>query len=157
MGKLSTENEVQQWQDIANKAETEITNKYDPQTKAIKEKLELKGKESISAEEKKKLKAELKQLEDTIINEIKAKIKVAFNYQIPIAEVEKAGISTTGAQIENELEPLAVEFKKYREQNKLWSADTKEVKCQILDEQIGRVRLVDGIASEPEVFYDINK
>ena len=46
--------------------------------------------------------------------EIKAQIKKEINYQIPIAEVEKAGISSTGSQIENELEPLAKEFKTYR-------------------------------------------
>lgn len=81
------------------------------------------------------------------------KIKKDFNYQIPIAEVEKAGISSTGAQIENELEPLAREFKKYREENKLWTTYVKAINYQIVDEEIGRIRIVDGIASEPEVFY----
>jgi type I restriction enzyme M protein len=42
---------------------------------------------------------ELKQIEETIIREIKTQVKKEFNYQIPIAEVEKAGISTTGAKL----------------------------------------------------------
>ena len=99
--KKFTEEEAKQWKTIATKAENEITKKYQPQTKAITTQLEQKGKEAPSTEEKKKLRAELKQIEDIIISEIRAQLKKEFNYQIPIAEVEKAGISTTGAQIEN--------------------------------------------------------
>lgn len=148
-----TEEEAKQWKTIAKKAEKEITKKYDTQIKAITEKLELKGKESLNADDKKNLRAELKQIEDTIQNEIRSQMKRDFNYQIPIAEVEKAGISTTGAQIENELEPLAQEFKKYREENKLWSTYAKSINYQITDEEIGRIRIVDGVVSEPEIFY----
>jgi type I restriction enzyme M protein len=155
--KKFTEEEAKQWQSIASKAEKEITKKYEPQTKAISEKLEQKGKEAPSTEDKKKLRAELKQIEDIIISEIRTQLKKEFNYQIPIAEVEKAGISTTGAQIENELVPLAKEFKKYREDNKLWTTYVKEINYQITDEEIGRVRIVDGVVSEPEVFYGKSK
>jgi type I restriction enzyme M protein len=151
--KKFTDEELKQWNTIAKKAEKEISKKYETQTKAIKDRLELKGKYALSIEEKKMLKSELKQIEDTILNEIRVQIKTEFNYQIPIAEVEKAGISTTGAKIENELEPLAQEFKKYREENRLWTTYVKEINYQIADEDIGRIRIVDGIASEPEVFY----
>lgn len=100
---------------------------------------------------------EMKRIRSLKESEIKAQIKKDFNYQIPIAEVEKAGISTTGAQIENELEPLAKEFKEYRKKNKLWTSYTKEINYQIADEEIGRVRIVDGVVSEPEVFYNKSK
>lgn len=96
---------------------------------------------------------EIKRIELLKETEIKAQIKKEFNYQIPIAEVEKAGISSTGSKIENELEPLAIEFKTYREQNKLWINYLKEINYQIEDKEIGRVRIVDGVVSEPEVFY----
>lgn len=151
--KKFTEVEAKQWKAIAKKAEKEITKKYEPQINAIAEKLEVKGKEALNAEDKKNLRAELKQIEDTIQNEIRAQIKKDFNYQIPIAEVEKAGISTTGAQIENELIPLAQEFKKYREENKLWGTYVKDINYQINNGEINRVRIVDGVGSEPEVFY----
>ncbi|MDD4575165.1 MAG: N-6 DNA methylase, partial [Bacteroidales bacterium] len=151
--KKFTDEELKQWNIIAKKAEKEISKKYEPQTRAIKDKLELKGKDVLNAAEKKMLKSELKQIEDRIQNEIRVQIKTEFNYQIPIAEVEKAGISTTGAKIENELEPLAQEFKKYREENRLWTTYVKEINYQIANEDIGRIRIVDGIASEPEVFY----
>jgi len=155
--KKFTEEETKQWKTIASKAEKEITKKYEPQKKAISQQLEQKGKEAPSAEEKKKLRAELKQIEDIILSEIRIQLKKEFNYQIPIAEVEKAGISTTGAQIENELIPLAKEFKKYREDNKLWTTYVKEINYQISDDEIGRVRIVDGVVSEPEVFYGKSK
>ena len=80
-------------------------------------------------------------------------MKQLFDYEIPIAEVEKAGISTTGSVIENELVPLEEEFSAYRIANKLWVNETKEIKYQINDDIIGRVRIVDGAVSEPEMFY----
>lgn len=118
--KKFTPEEVEQWELVAEKAEKDITEKYEAKINPILEKLQLKGKDAPNTHEKKKLRAALKQIEETKFTEIKTQIKKEFNYQIPIAEVEKAGISTTGAKIENELEPLAKEFKAYREQNKLW-------------------------------------
>lgn len=155
--KKFTEEEAKQWKTISAKAEKDINKKYEPTLKPILAKLELKGKNALSIEEKKKLRAELKQIEETILFEVKSQIKKEFNYQIPIAEVEKAGISSTGSQIENELEPLAKEFKKYREENKLWATYAKEINYQITDDVIGRVRILDNVLSEPEVFYGKSK
>jgi type I restriction enzyme M protein len=155
--KKFTEEEKEQWNAISAKAEKDVNSKYKPKTKPIFSKLEMKGKDAPGPDEKKKLRAELKQIEETMLFEIKAQIKKDFNYQIPIAEVLKAGISSTGSQIENELEPLAKEFKTYRENNKLWETYTKEINYQIADDEIGRVRLVNGIASEPEIFYSKSK
>ncbi len=151
--KKFTVEEASQWKTITKKAEKEISKKYELQTKPILEKLELRGKEASANVEKKELRAALKQLEDRISADIKAQIKKEFNYQIPIAEVEKAGISSTGAQIENELEPLAKEFKAYREKTKLWDTMIKSISYQITEEEIDRIRIVDGLVSEPEVFY----
>lgn len=151
--KKFTSEEADQWNKIAKNAEKTINLKFELNRMSILAKMELKGKEAPSNEEKKLLKNQLKAITDSIVNEIKAQIKIEFNYQIPIAEVEKAGISTTGAQIENELEPLAAEFKKYRIENKLWSTKIKEIKYQITSEKIGRIRIIDGDVSEPEVFY----
>ncbi len=151
--KKFTEEEAEQYQKITAKSEKEIAKKYEAKVKPILAKLELKGKEAPSNEEKKKLRAELKLIKESIAVEIKSQVKKEFNYQIPIAEIEKAGISTTGAQIENELEPLATEFKTYKEQNQLWINYTKEIKYQIIDEEIGRLSIIDGVVSEPEFFY----
>lgn len=67
-------------------------------------------------------KAELKALEAKIEQETKPIIKQLFDYQIPIAQVEKAGITTTGAECENELEELLQEYTPYRKEQRLWTA-----------------------------------
>lgn len=153
--KKFTEEEAKEYNKIATKADKEINFKYKEQVEPIKEKLALRGKKGPDKEERKKLRAELKQWEEKIENEIKTQIKEEFNYQIPIAEVEKAGISTTGAKIENELEPLAAEFLAYNRQNKLWKNYTKDIEYQITGETISRLRMADGVTSEPEIFYNV--
>lgn len=157
--KKFSEEEAKQWKAVAIKAEKEVLNKYQADVKAIQDKLELKGKQASDIEAKKQLKAELRLLEEKMIAETKTLIKAKFNYSIPIAEVQKAGISSTGAKIENELEPLAEEFKTYRRQNQLWSNKFKKVKYEVLeDDMIYRIPIADdsGIVSEPEIFYGKN-
>jgi len=154
--KKFTHEESLQWQDISKKVVKSTTKKFEPQLKALRQKLEMRGVEAPDADEKKKIRSEIKAIEDKIASEIKTLIKKEFNYQIPIAEVEKAGISTTGAQIENELIPLAEEFKNYRVQNKLWKSKFSEITYEIFDDgNIYRIPVSDdaSIVSEPELFY----
>ena len=152
--KKFSEDENKQWANIAKKAKKEIEQKYAGETEPIKEQLKLRGKEAPTAAEKKVLRKQLKTLENKMATEIKAKIKTDFDYQIPIAEVEKAGISTTGAKIENELIPLAEEFTKYRKQNKLWEGKFNEIKYNVSENGVyHRIAIVDTVAQEPEVFY----
>lgn len=62
--------------------------------------------------------ADLKKL---INEEIKPVIKKKFDYAIPIAKIEDAGITTTGALSEgNQLPALVEEYKAYRITNTLW-------------------------------------
>ncbi len=154
--KKFTEDEATQWQSITAKAQKTTAKKYELQIKLIQDKLDLRGATAPSAEEKKQLRADLKAIEEKIAAEVKAIVKKEFNYQIPIAEVEKAGISTTGAQIENELVPLANEFKTYRIEQKLWKVKFSKISYEILDdEKIYRIPVSDdaNIVSEPEIFY----
>lgn len=154
--KKFTENEVKEYQNIIKNAEKTVANKYKNQVTRLKEKIALKGKEAPNTEDKKKLKAELKSIEEKIVSEIKTLIKEGFDYQIPIAEVEKAGISTTGAKIDNELEPLAQEFKVYRNENRLWNPKFTVVKYEVIDEKIYRIPIAEdnNRVSEPEIFYN---
>ena len=157
--KKFTEEEAKQYNSLSTKAEKEIKKKYQPEIKQILEKLELKGKQAPDADAKKQLKAELRLIEEKILSETKAFIKSHFSYSIPIAEVEKAGISSTGSKIENELEPLAEEFKSYRNQNQLWDNKFKKVKYEVLeDDKIYRIPITEdnSIVSEPEIFYGKN-
>ncbi len=90
--------------------------------------------------------------------EVKAVVKEKFDYEIPIAEIQKAGISTTGAEIENDLIPLAKEYTPYRIENNLWGVPIKKIGYKTDDEGYTfRYRMTDGIVSEPEPFYDAKK
>lgn len=111
------------------------------------------AKEKVNVE-KKSFKLFEKQIALKIELETKAKIKTDFDYQIPIAEVEKAGISTTGSKIENELEPLAKEFTEYRKGNKLWEGKFDSITYNTDKKgNYHRIAIVDSVAQEPEIFY----
>jgi len=134
--KKFTDEEANEYANITAKATKMIEGKYKNQLEEIDKQLVKKGKDALKADEKKKLRKDKKDLESKITVEIKAEVKDKFNYEIPIAEVEKAGISTTGAKIENELIQLEKDFKAYRKRNMLWESEkldfTYEVKDNII-------------------------
>lgn len=149
-----TENEAEEYNRIYIQASHEVEAKYDEEMTDIDAKLAKRGKEALSKDEKKSLRARKKELVALIENEIKVLVKERFDYVIPIAEVQKAGISTTGAKIENELEPLEKEFTEYRKENKLWEKHVKATKYNVSDDgTMLRTRFIDGVACEPEPFY----
>lgn len=152
--KKFTENEAEEYNRIYIQALHEVEAKYDEEMTDIDAKLAKRGKEALSKDEKKSLRARKKELVALIENEIKVLVKERFDYVIPIAEVQKAGISTTGAKIENELEPLEKEFTEYRKENKLWEKHVKATKYNVSDDgTMLRTRFIDGVACEPEPFY----
>jgi len=138
--KKFTNDEAKQWQSFTKQAKKDITAKYAEQVDPINEALKKKAKDdgAPTTEEKKELRKKLKALNAQMADEIKAQVKQNFDYQIPIAEVEKAGISTTGAKIDNELEPLAKEFTDYRKANALWDANSSHYGYQIEDDDLLR-------------------
>ncbi|TVZ07843.1 type I restriction enzyme M protein [Cellulophaga sp. RHA_52] len=152
--KKFNEQEAKDWKTISLRAKKQIEEEYASQISPLKSKLALRGKDAPSAEDKKKLRKELKEIEQKMIEEIRAQIKSEFDYEIPIAEVEKAGISTTGAQIENELKPLAKEFTDYRIEKNLWDKKFNSINYELdSDGNFYRIPIVNAIAQEPEVFY----
>lgn len=152
--KKFTENEAEEYNRIYIQASHEVEAKYDEEMTDIDAKLAKRGKEALSKDEKKSLRARKKELVALIENEIKALVKERFDYVIPIAEVQKAGISTTGAKVENELEPLEKEFTEYRKENKLWVKHVRATKYNVSDDgTMLRTRFIDGVACEPEPFY----
>ena len=152
--KKFTENEAEEYNRIYIQASHEVEAKYDEEMTDIDAKLAKRGKEALSKDEKKSLRARKKELVALIENEIKVLVKERFDYVIPIAEVQKAGISTTGAKIENELEPLEKEFTEYRRENKLWEKHVKATKYNVSEDgTMLRTRFIDGVACEPEPFY----
>lgn len=152
--KKFTENEAEEYNRIYIQVSHEVEAKYDEEMTDIDVKLAKRGKEALTKDEKKSLRSRKKELTVLIENEIKALVKERFDYVIPIAEVQKAGISTTGAKIENELEPLEKEFEEYRKENKLWEKHVKATKYNVSDDgTMLRTRFIDGVACEPEPFY----
>ena len=152
--KKFTEDEAEEYNRIYIQVSHEVEAKYDEEMTDIDVKLAKRGKEALTKDEKKSLRSRKKELTVLIENEIKALVKERFDYVIPIAEVQKAGISTTGAKIENELEPLEKEFAEYRKENKLWEKHVKTTKYNVSDDgTMLRTRFIDGVACEPEPFY----
>lgn len=91
------------------------------------------------ANEKKAKRVEKRALDAKIAAEIWAIVKEKFDYTIPIAQVQKAGITTTGAACENELVDLVREYTPYRKENHLWVAKELHYKYTIDDEKVIRV------------------
>ncbi len=144
--KKFTESEAKEWKSIFKKATLEITEKYAAQVNPIEEKLALRG----SAMEKKELRGELQALKEKIEIEIKAKVKKDFDYEIPIAEIEKAGISTTGAEIENELIPLCKEFTEYRRNKHLWDNKYDAIKYEVMED--GKMFRIPTVGEPQEIY-----
>ena len=152
--KKFTEKEAEEYEMIKASATAKFDAKYSEELSMIEEQLAKRGKDALSKDKKKELEAQKKQIIEKRQSDIKVEIKEHFDYEIPIAEVHKAGISTTGAAIENELIPLAEEFTPYRKEMKLWEVPIKETKYSLsVDGYVYRIRMADSILSEPEVFY----
>ena len=151
--KRFTEDEQKQYDDIKEKAYSEVRDKYAFELHVIEEELAKKGKNAKPAAEKKILRARKKEIEAAIESEAKLLIKQRFDYVIPIADIKRAGINSIGIKIENDLEPLLEEFTNYRKENNLWDTRHANTSYQYNDGSMTRIREFDGMVSEPEVFY----
>jgi type I restriction enzyme M protein len=150
--KKFTPDEEQEYLKISSKAHIEIYNKYKEQLDSFETDIKKKGDGALTKEEKAKVRKQIKELQVTIENEIKHLIKERFDYIVPIAEVKKAGISSTGTKIENELEPLELEYTKYRKENKLWEKIVRSTNYNVSnDGVVTRIRMAGGVVCEPEI------
>ena len=132
--KRFTEEERKQYAEAKNRAVKTVDKEFEPQVKEIEVK--------YANDKKAKTKA-LKEIEVKKEAEIKEKTKELFNYEIPIVQVEKAGITTTGAKCENELEDVAKEFKNYRDLKGLWTVNKPNISYKINGEKL--VRITNGV------------
>lgn len=99
----------------------------------IKEQNDILEGELTDRMQKREARLKLKQICAKIEEESKPLIKERFDYTIPIAKVEKAGITTTGAECENELTDLRKEYSEYRVENKLWECLKDDYQYKIED------------------------
>lgn len=134
--KKFTEKEEKEYKEIMENVHSEISNKYKLELDEIKKQL---NKKNIDAENRRKLKAKQKTFINTVESEEKNLIKERFNYTVPIAEIERAGISSTGAETENDLIPLEQEYTKYRKKNKLWDEKRPQGEYYVADDTIFRM------------------
>lgn len=155
--KKFTDVEALQYKTILEDATSEITEKYAPEIEKIEKELAekeniLRGankdKEALTAA-RKEYKETLRRIEQQKADDIRSLLKERFDYQIPVVEVEKAGISSTGAKIDNELDEVAKEFKQYRKDKQLWQTKLEAYSYPIIDNKILRSSSV----GEPEMFY----
>ncbi len=138
--KKFTDEECAQYDQAKTAAYTQVSAKYADKISELKEIIE--NKENDRSEIKLK-KAELKALEAQIDEEVKPIIKQLFDYQIPIAQVQKAGITTTGAECENELGDLLKEYTPYRQAHKLWEATSRHYEYMVENNHLFK-KLNDG-------------
>lgn len=121
--KRFTEEEENQYSECVKQAQDEKRAEKQSQIDELNVKKE-KLSDSKTREDKARVKAIQKQLdliEEQIIEEAKPRVKELFDYEIPIALVNDAGITTTGAVSENnELPELEEEFAAYNDKVKLW-------------------------------------
>ena len=85
--------------------------------------LELNKKQAHQAKDKlseKMIAAKIKSIKSEIENRAAILIKQKFDYDVIVAKVEKAGITTTGGVCENELEDVLAEFKEYTKEKPVW-------------------------------------
>ena len=135
--KKFTKEEEKQYNDIVNKVKKEIDEKY---------KIEILEIDNQLSNDKKAHQKALKEIEKRKEQEFETigreKIKELFDYQIPIVQVEKAGITTTGAKCENELVDVAKEFRTYRQENNLWQDSKFNVSYKLVNDNL--VRIING-------------
>ncbi len=115
--KRFTDAEEQQYAAARKKAEQEVRTTYESDLLRIREDIS-------NAEKKSEIRAlerELDAMETRILEEAKPLTKEYFDYEIPIAMIEDAGITSTGAvSAENQLPQLLKEYEDYRSDCPLW-------------------------------------
>ena len=135
--KKFTKEEQQQYNDIVNQVKKEIDEKYKIGI------LEIDNHLSNDKEAHQKALKEIEKRKEQEFETIgREKIKELFDYQIPIVQVEKAGITTTGAKDYNELVDVAKEFKTYRQENNLWQDNKLDVSYKLVNDNL--VRVING-------------
>lgn len=136
-----TDAEARLYELITEEATDEINIKYEPdEAEAVKPVEDLEQQLKDEKEKKKKdelrpqlaaakteMKKRLAEIETKKRAEIRAIVKERFDYQVPVAQVEKAGITATGGACENELDGVAAEFYDYRTRENLWESKTLDI------------------------------
>lgn len=106
--------------DLMNQKKEKDANKESLQAEIIDWKEIEANQKARKVELKREITKRLKELDKQMEVAIESTIKHEFDYEIPIAEIDKAGIDSTGKKIDNQLPMLLEEFKAYRTANEVW-------------------------------------
>ena len=138
--------------DLKNaKARLKNAKKNKQNTASIENEIEsIQNEQKDNKANKKSYEKQLIDLEKNIEEEIKPLVKTKFDYDVPIAKIDDAGITTTGAASDgNQLPTLVEEYKKYHEDNALWAIQKSSITykqnadgkyCRIVD---GKEEVID--------------
>ena len=154
--KRFTEEEESEYLAAKTRAENEIRQKYTGQIHALREKIaiekakKIKTKAGILVAEK-----ELKEIEKAIAEESKPLIKAYFDYEIPVAVIEDAGITSTGAPSpRNQLPILQMEYIKYKKEHVLW--ETGALKYSYIFNEKKQIARSGGVSDKEVILYAKN-
>ncbi len=153
-----TEIEEAEYNATVQKATEETDEKYTPSVEAAEKPvkdLEAEIEAETDKERKKELRETLKeakaackkQLAEIAIQktiEIKALVKERFDYEIPVTQVEKAGITSTGAATTNDLDEVVQEFNPYRTDNNLWQPHSLQIEYRYDEKKKKLYRITNG-------------
>ena len=129
--KRFTEEEERQYSECVAKAYTACNEKFKDEITRLNG--ELKSLKSRSKEAK-AIQERLAEIEGLVKEEMKPLVKEYFDYEIPIAKVDDAGITSTGStSAGNQLPALESEYASYRRKNKLWEELKKSISYKIKD------------------------
>lgn len=117
--KKFTDDEREQYDSFVARAQKEIEADYADEIQQVENAYIMKEIKTKALRRKQIKAIELKKQAD-----VKALVKKLFDYRIPIAKVEKAGITATGNKCDNELNDVLVDFKTYFKKNPLWNNGT---------------------------------
>ena len=143
--KRFTEEEETAYSEAKEKAEGEVRQRYAEELKALEEKIcEAETRALRSAYQK-----EADNLEKRIVEEARPLLKEYFNYQIPTAMVEDAGITSTGAfSAGNQLPKLQEEYAQYKKEHSLWQEQQLSYQYVLEGDDVIR-RQIDGDKEVP--------
>lgn len=136
--KKFTEEEREEYNLTVAKARKVVDDKYEDDIVQIESDYESKIIRTKSA-----YRLKLKEIEIKKQAEMKPLIKQWFDYQIPIAKVEKAGITTTGGECENELNDVLKEYKVYNNEHQLWKINRIDL-SYIVDENLNITKFINN-------------
>ena len=133
--KRFTPEEESLYADCKQRAYSKCFEKYKDEYDGLNAKLQiLVDSGSGKSKEAKVIRCRIEEILHSVEEEMKPLVKEYFDYEIPVAKVDDAGITSTGSiSAGNQLPALESEYASYRRKNKLWVEFKKSISYKIKD------------------------